>query len=103
MNLGPEVWTAIVYCVLIVVFSTVLFIQGIVNLVTGKVSKFGIDAFLLSIDSQLRKIFTFKNTARHGGGAKGVRVMGILAILIGVQTLRAAIAVYYVLISPFIR
>jgi hypothetical protein len=76
-------------CVFILaIFSIFLFLEGFQNLRTGKVTRFGVDAFFRQIDVWIQ------NRNARWGDAKRIKITGIIAIVLAFEAAIAAVILF---------
>jgi hypothetical protein len=89
----PQGWVSIIFCLLCLLSSIWLFAQGYVNLKSGKITKFGLDAFWYFIDTQVRRFVELKFPSKRNDSVL-YRKTGMIAIFIAFVLARTAIRIY---------
>jgi hypothetical protein len=96
-NMQSRLIFFIIFFLLLLFIAIWLFIQGLVNIITGKVTKFGFDAIMHIIDIKL------KNNNNHWEDPKRARITGSLAILIAIEFGLSSINIFQDIIHPYLR
>jgi hypothetical protein len=98
----PQTEVSIIFCALCALSSLWLFAQGYVNLRTGKLTSFGLDAFWYFIDVQVRRFIELKSPS-HWNDAKVIKKTGIMTVLLAFILAKTAFGIYLRDISMYIK
>jgi hypothetical protein len=89
----PQTRISIVFCVLCILSSLWLFVQGYANLKSGKMTKYGFDAFWHLFDVQVRSFFKLRPSSKWND-PKRIRMTGIMAVLLAIILARTAARIF---------
>ncbi|MBI5942776.1 MAG: hypothetical protein HY864_00265 [Chloroflexi bacterium] len=93
-----QIVVPVMFFVISTTLAVWLFVQGCVNLKTGKKTKFGIDAFMYSIDARSRNFINQGLKARWTDVGR-MRVMGMLALILAIAFTKTSIRIFLIYIK----
>ena len=94
----PDLWLSALFFVTSLFIAIWLFLQGYVNIKTGKVSKFGGNAFFHFLDTR-----SWAKPNPNWDNPKRLRLTGILAIVTAFVFARIAIRIFIDFILPNLK
>jgi len=87
-------WLRWAECLISFLIFVFLFLQGYLNIKTGKVTQFGADTLFRLIDTWL------KNKKARWDDPRRIRITGIIAIILALEFLLASVSVFVYWILP---
>ena len=92
-------WLEVAFWVISLFSAVWFFLQGYVNIKTGKVSRFGLDAFIYFLDTR----YWAKRKNPNWDDPKRLRLTGIMALALAVVLAKTSIDVFINFISPHLK
>lgn len=94
-----KIWLEVAFWAISLLSAVWFFLQGYINIKTGKVSRFGLDTFIHFLDTR----YWTKEKNPNWDNPKKIRLTGLMALALAVVLAKTSIDVFINFISPHLK